>query len=150
MRPSLMTILRLIARLDELEGKSWPDHPTVSRLRVLFSKAATRLIVGAVAGLGIGTFSAILGLRLSGVDVGDASTFNQMVKLVVLFALVWAVILACLFDFAHLYVRFLQYGQTRRARKVSGKGRKMWDDEIDGPPTAPSSTRKPERPDHME
>ena len=148
MHMSQMTMLRLMVRINDLAVKTWPDGSTVRYLRAQFSKAAIRVIAGVVAGLVISSLSAIIGIRLSGVNVSDAATFNQMVKLVILFAGVWAVILACISDFTYLYLRFLQYQETRWARKVSGKNRKIWEDEIDGRPPTLSSTGKPESLDH--
>ena len=91
--------------------KTWPDNPTVRHRRALFSKAASRVIV-VVAGLAIGSLSAIVGISLSGLDVSDAATFNQMMSLVALFAVMCAVILACFSDFTYLYLRFLRYQET--------------------------------------
>ena len=88
-----------------------------------FSKTASRVMAGVVAGLVLGTLSAIIGILLSGVVVSDAAMFNPMAKLVVLFAGVGAVVLACLFDFMYLYMRFLQCQETRWAHRVLGKAR---------------------------
>ena len=54
-------MLRLMAWINDLAVKTWPDNPTVRHLRALFSKAASRVIVGVVAGLAIGSLSAIMG-----------------------------------------------------------------------------------------
>ena len=112
----------------------------VQHLRALFSKAANRLIVGAVVGLGMGLLSAIWGIRLSGVDVSGAAAFNQMAKLVISFAVAMAVIVACLFDFMHLYLKFIKNQEERWADKVLGRAHKLWDDEFDGLPPASSNT----------
>src|SRR4051794_33558136 len=117
MPPRRMTIMRLIAWINDLAVKNWPDHPTVRHLSALFSKVAGRVLAGVVTGLVLGSLSAMVGIRLSGVNISDAATFNRMVKLVISFAVVWAVILACIFNFTYLYLRFLQYQETRWARK---------------------------------
>jgi hypothetical protein len=141
-------MLRLITWINELAAKTWPDNRAVRYLRTLFSKTASRVIVGVVVGLAIGSLSAIVGICLSGLDVSNAATFNQMMSLVVSFAVVWAVILACFCDFTYLYLRFLRYQETRWAqRRVLGKYRKSWEDEMDGLPPMLSSTGKPANPD---
>ncbi len=140
-------MLQPMTRINDLAVKTWPDNPTVRHLRTFFAKAASRVIVGGVAGLVIGSLSAIVGICLSGLDVSDAARFNQMERLVVLFAVVWAVILACFSDFTYLYLRFLRHQEATWVERGLGKNHKMWEDEIDDLPPALLSTGKPENPD---
>jgi hypothetical protein len=138
-----MTMLRLINLINDLSLRSWPDGSKLRWVRAKFLRFGYRVIAGAFAGLVVGSLIPIIGLGLSGVDVRDAATLDQMVKLVILSAGVWAVIVACIVDFAYLYLRFLESQHSRWARKTFVKDRKMWEGEIDSLLLASSSPKKP-------
>jgi hypothetical protein len=137
-------MFRLMLWVNELDVKTRPDGSTVRYVRAHFSKAANRVAVGAAVGLVTGLLGAMIGIRLSGVDLSDSATFKPMVRLVVLSAGVWAIIMACFADFTYLYLWFLRYERSRSARKVLAKDRETWDDEIDGFPPSSSGTGEPQ------
>jgi hypothetical protein len=66
-------MLRLMTWINDLAVKTSPDNPTVRHLRALFSKATGRVIVGIVAGLAIGSLSAI------GTVTGGTETRTRLV-----------------------------------------------------------------------
>ena len=84
-----MTVLLLRLHVNHLAVKTYPYGSKVRWVRGQSSKVTNRVIAGAVAGLIIGSLSTIIGIRLSGLDVSDTATFNEMVRHVVLFAGVW-------------------------------------------------------------
>jgi hypothetical protein len=136
MRQGRVSRKELVAWIALQSVRSWPDNSMVRHLRALFSSTANRLIVGGIGGFGFGACAAMVGIRLSGIDMSNAAMFGQMLRIVVAFAGGGTIVLAFLVHFIYVYFRFLEANEREWWRRKSlGVDRGLWDRDLDGVPT---------------